>query len=66
MAALLDVGVIVIAVERKVTSTLSSATIRERKLGCEISKTPIKDFLLAKVEKLPPGFIKLSASRRRF
>ena len=40
MVALFNVGVIAIAVEKKISPTLSSATI----LGYEISKTPIEDF----------------------
>ena len=55
MVALLDVGVIAIAVEKKVTPTLSSATIRVRNF-----KISDQRFWLAEVEKLSPGFINLS------
>ena len=58
MVALLDVGVISIAVEKKVTPTLSSATIRVRNF-----KNSDQRFWLAEVKKLSPGFIKLSESR---
>ena len=55
MVALLDVGVIAIAVEKKVTPTLSSAAIRVRNF-----KNSDQRFLLAQVEELSPVFIKLS------
>ena len=55
MVALLDVGVIAIVVEKKVTPTLSSATIRVQNF-----KNYDKRFWLAEVEILSPGFIKLS------
>ena len=55
MVALLDVGVIAITGEKKVTPTLSSATIRVQNF-----KNSDQRFWLAKVEKLSPGFIKLS------
>ena len=57
MVALIDVGVIAIAVEKKATPTLSSATIRVRNL-----KNSDQRLWLAEVEKLSPGFIKLSGS----
>ena len=55
MVELLDVGVIAIAVEKKVTPTLSSATIRVRNF-----KNSDQKFWFAEVEKLSPGFIKLN------
>ena len=57
MVALLDVGIVAVVVEKMVTLTLSSATIRVRNF-----KNSDQRFWLAEVEKLSPGFIKLSDS----
>ena len=52
MVALLDVGVVAIAVRKKTTPTLSSATIRVRNFK------KLRRFWLAEVEKLSPCFVK--------
>ena len=49
-------GVVVIAVRKKTTPTLSSTTIRVPNF-----KNSDQRFWLAEVEKISPGFIKLSA-----
>ena len=60
MVALLNAGTLVVVVEKQATLTLSSATIRVQNF-----KNSDQRFWLAEVEKLSPGFIKLSGTELR-